>query len=798
MNNPPHYFRTATVREKPQKVDEEKRTIEGYAVITAGEALGHGLWIDETFLQQVVEAGEAAGSRGVKNRFKHPGISSDGTGSYLGRSRRFRRDGMFVRADMSISPMADKSPDGELGTYVLGMAKHESDMFGASIVFQRDRKSEQEFQQANAEEWEDEGGELRARFRSPDPSNTKNLPHARLAALHAADVVDDPAANPGGFLSRREELAVEAEKHLAYAMGLSDECPEGTAFGVDPDRARGFFARFLENKGLVVQPSDPAQIGAVTAFASQETDMAEKNETTTPQTPVAEKPKAATLAELKAAFVGDENAAFRERCLEKELTLPEARLAFTEKERDEALAQAQALADQIRDQKIVADAGRKGGESVEENIPGRIEVGESNAAAFTLANPLANRILTQFSGQVQDALKVRGIETGSREDFANESIRAYNDARDAGSFDERHVEKMAREMLYKTKRAVELGQAVARPNSGTSFAMGKSGPDYSLIVVKGIIGSYYKTVEESLDASWVPEVMWLNPDSNQETETYRWLGQTPMMKVWSGGRQTRGLPINAKQITNETYEATLRVDIEDFRFDKTGQLAVRLAELGAKAAQHWEKLLTTEITADNLCYDGENFYDTDHPAADGSTTNTATYKNELTNGEVGALDVSSTSAVTRDEMADIIIGLTQYQFSFLDGEGDPFNGAARRFGVMVPTTMLGSTVGAIFDRLTNSGSSGTLATSLKRFKGFEWLPMPNPRLDATSTTVLYLHRLDTMQKPYIGQQPVPPELSFLGEGSDTAFKENAYLIGVKSVRAVGNGQWAHSLKATVS
>ena len=67
--------------------DEGAGVIRGTSVITIGEALGHDLWVDQTFLEQVAHAINETGDRGLKSRFTHPGVSGDALGTYLGRHR---------------------------------------------------------------------------------------------------------------------------------------------------------------------------------------------------------------------------------------------------------------------------------------------------------------------------------------------------------------------------------------------------------------------------------------------------------------------------------------------------------------------------------------------------------------------------------------------------------------------------------------------------------------------------------------------------------------------------------------
>lgn len=216
--------------------------IEGLAVITRGEASGHGLWIDGVMLQQVAD--ELGTSRlGAKSRFTHPGLSSDGMGKFIGRTTGTGQvDGDVVRGDLHFSQAAHETPDGDLAEYVMHLAEDDPGAFGTSIVFQHDFEAEDEF----TEQHTNEDGV----FVSPDPLNTNNLPHARLLKLRAVDVVDEPAANPDGLFHEGQEIAADAEALLAYALGLQSEQPAMAALDVDCGRVAGFVSRFLQRHGL--------------------------------------------------------------------------------------------------------------------------------------------------------------------------------------------------------------------------------------------------------------------------------------------------------------------------------------------------------------------------------------------------------------------------------------------------------------------------------------------------------------------------------------------------------------------
>ncbi len=238
----------------------EAGLVNGVSLISRGEALGHGMWIDEVALDQVEELAMAADENGtgVKSRFTHPSLSADGTGKSLGRIHDNARDGDQVRGNLNLSKAAHKTPDGDLADYMMTLAKEDPASGGLSIVFDRDFEMEEDFMAAHgAELKEDRWGTYwdLENFKSPDPDNVNNFPHVRVADLTAADFVDSPAANPAGLFDRQPE-ARQMDACLSFALGLSDRPPTGRPFGIDPGRAQQFLHRWMEEHGVqLLRPS---------------------------------------------------------------------------------------------------------------------------------------------------------------------------------------------------------------------------------------------------------------------------------------------------------------------------------------------------------------------------------------------------------------------------------------------------------------------------------------------------------------------------------------------------------------
>lgn len=226
--------------------------ITGVSVITVGEALGHGLWADEVMLAQVADLINKS-NKGVKSRFTHPSMSSDGLGRHVARVNSATLAGEQVLATQHFLESGHATPNGDLAGYLMDLAEEDPEGYGLSIVFHHDIKAMLAFGKEHGLEYVDpETGEW-VGFESPDPRNANNYPHARVDEVRAADAVDEPAANPGGLFAGEHAIAEDADKLAAYALGLSETKPELCSLSMDPERVRGFASRFLHNHRLEIK-----------------------------------------------------------------------------------------------------------------------------------------------------------------------------------------------------------------------------------------------------------------------------------------------------------------------------------------------------------------------------------------------------------------------------------------------------------------------------------------------------------------------------------------------------------------
>lgn len=211
-------------------VDRKSNTINGYVCAQCGDfkTPGRGKF-DMASLQKMLELWP---QNGLKSRFTHPNLSSDGLGKYLGRAVNPRIDGDKLRADLALNPVCFSSPAGNLGEYVMDLAETDPDAFSSSLVLQVDQTYEMD---ENNRPLRNDKGDLLA-------------PHWMPTKLHASDVVDTGEA-VDGFLST-VEIDIDNLPDIAVrkASEILDAVFAGRSREVILSRASAFLDRYLSNK----------------------------------------------------------------------------------------------------------------------------------------------------------------------------------------------------------------------------------------------------------------------------------------------------------------------------------------------------------------------------------------------------------------------------------------------------------------------------------------------------------------------------------------------------------------------
>lgn len=304
---------------------------------------------------------------------------------------------------------------------------------------------------------------------------------------------------------------------------------------------------------------------------------------------------------------------------------------------------------------------------------------------------------------------------------------------------------------------------------------------------RAIIGEFYKALEQNAGAMWLDSVSNYFT-SDQDSESYRWLGQVPQLREWVGGRHAKGFRENGISITNKHFEATVEFLLKELRRDKTGQVMVRIRELAERTNAHFASLLSTLILngASTTCYDGQYFFDTDHSEGDSGT------QSNKISVDISALPAQTHGSVTApsvEEMQQAIIKGVNQIVGFVDDRGEPMNETASRFLVMTPISLMQPAQSALampFQAGMNVQDSGVSI----RVAG-------NARLSSW-TDKFVVFREDANVKALIRQEEEGVQLKAKAEGSEFEFDNDAHQYGVDTWRNVGYGLWQMACQVTLT
>lgn len=115
--------------------------------------------------------------------------------------------------------------------------------------------------------------------------------------------------------------------------------------------------------------------------------------------------------------------------------------------------------------------------------------------------------------------------------------------------------------------------------------------------------------------------------STTAKETYGWLGKVPNVREWIGERVVHSIGAHDYTIQNKKFESTISVPRESIEDDSFGLMAPLFETMGESVAAHPDELVWGLLKDGfgEVCYDGQYFFDTDHPVLDanGNVTSVA-------------------------------------------------------------------------------------------------------------------------------------------------------------------------------
>lgn len=253
--------------------------------------------------------------------------------------------------------------------------------------------------------------------------------------------------------------------------------------------------------------------------------------------------------------------------------------------------------------------------------------------------------------------------------------------------------------------------------------------------------------------------------STARANDYKWLSGFPRMQKWIGDKAVKALSASGYSITNDDWEATVEVDRNDIEDDNLGIYAPQAQMAGFSAKQLPDEIVFDLVNKafSTQCYDGQYFFDTDHPVNGQSVSNKGSKK----------LSAASLAAAKASYGA----GRTTMK-KFKDDEGRPLNITPNILLVPPALEDEANTLMTV-DRLED-GKANPYKNTAKVVVA-PWL---------TSDDAWFL--LDTTKpvKPFIYQERKKPVfVEQTDPQADNVFNRKKYKFGAEARAAGGYGFW---------
>ena len=288
------------------------------------------------------------------------------------------------------------------------------------------------------------------------------------------------------------------------------------------------------------------------------------------------------------------------------------------------------------------------------------------------------------------------------------------------------------------------------------------------ILAKGLLTNFFEGYN-SEETHW-QEVATKVP-STARSENYAWIGSIPRLRKMKGERIPKKLLEHTYTITNEEYEASIEVNHADIKDDQTGQYGIQAKSIGESAKAFpdelvFETLLPGGFTS--LCYDGQYFFDTDHPIGETGSTQS----NKITS----ALDATSfqTARTMLRKMKDDF--------------GRPTMNRNMDLLIVVPAD-LEATAETIFEALVNSNGATNTLKGKARILVADWL---------ADTNNWYLLNVSGIIKPFVVQEREFIPFEALEEGSESNFMRKKNYYGTYWRGNAGYGLYQKAVGALVA
>jgi len=285
---------------------------------------------------------------------------------------------------------------------------------------------------------------------------------------------------------------------------------------------------------------------------------------------------------------------------------------------------------------------------------------------------------------------------------------------------------------------------------------------------------------------WLDKVATVEPSGSAQN-VYAWMQRVPAMREWIGPRTINALATYIQTVPNKLFEDTIAIDKITIEDDQYGMYAPHLRLLG-EAAKKWpDQTMAACIQAahSTVCYDGQYFFDTDHPVNKYDATVLAP------DGTAVQSNYLASTALTPDNYATA----RQKMMAWVGEDGKPL-GVIPDLLVVPPQleyTARNLLHGDFIAPQTVGGNTQVGANTNVLKGSAELLVIPELAGDAKSWYLLCTKRA---VKPFIWQMRKAPVLTPRVSPTDpNVFDLHQYVFGLEGRGAASTSLWFLALQA---
>lgn len=260
------------------------------------------------------------------------------------------------------------------------------------------------------------------------------------------------------------------------------------------------------------------------------------------------------------------------------------------------------------------------------------------------------------------------------------------------------------------------------------------------------------------------------------------------MQPWNGRITYESMTVSSFEVKTEDFMHGIQWPGKDWRrlraSDVGGPLVQeQIDEFGvAVQGEHWEDLaIATMVGAESaVCYDGQYFFDTDHP------TKTGTQSNDTTS------DITTANAPTVSEFAaGLLAAWTKFK-ALVDNTNRPQNARIRKVLIVVPSNMELVALQALSLQFIPTSGGGMQNNPVLAVRGVEWVLESSVKLSLQSgfDAKFFLFAVDDSmgRKPLVSLEEHFEQNTLLTD-SEHYKKEDQVLINAKASRSYGLGNY---------